>query len=63
MLLMFGVGLHFSIDDLLRGTRILQAVLRENAAVDVFMGEHELAHAMAGRVLDLTSPADEATVR
>lgn len=37
MLLMFGVGLHFSIDDLLRARRILQAVLRENAAVDVFM--------------------------
>ena len=32
------------------------AVLRENVLVDAFMGEHELAHAMAERVLKLTAP-------
>jgi len=39
------------------------AVLRENALVDALMGEHELAHAMASRVLKLTTATEPAVVR
>jgi predicted Kef-type K+ transport protein len=57
MLLMFGVGLHFSLADLLAVRRIaLPGAVAQ--AGPVFMGQHELALGMTRHILDRVDPQE-----